>query len=168
MKKAFILYLAILLLVTGCDFFHPEIEITRDYIYNSAWGNDKNASVLFRKVKIDTSKIKMNQLDSYSGFEIWHNVLPDSIHSQENRLPFDYFIYGTERRTPKKIYFNKKNQGVVWEIWEPLDAKPREVFGQLELNTWYVFFALYEKWLYYVYIDNEGTSHVWGLNPVNI
>ena len=65
-----------------------------------------------------------------------------------------------------KIYFDKESNLFIWyKCGNIIDHK--KSIGVLELNTWYIIIGLKGTTDYYVYIDKEGTSHVYSLGPTN-
>jgi len=157
----------ILIIFIGFIFFsscdnHPTIKITRDYIYNSRWlntGSYNSTAVSFSKIKLN-DKIKSKSIDKLSGFEIHNNILKDTT--------FSFATVPNRKNKSKYVYFNKIDDNVSWRNrYKITDVRDR--LSQLELNTWYCFDTyLYEKWIYYVYVDEKGNTHLFPVNPVNI
>lgn len=142
----------------GCQ-RQPKIEITRDYIYNSSWGNNPT-QVSFAEIEVAPS-IKSKDPDSIRGFEIYNNRVIDL---DPRQLPWEYVLY-SEVNTPKKVFFSKKNKNLEWFVLK--ENSSVDVIGRLELDTWYQFYGLYptegSNWEHYVYVDRDGVVHVWAV-----
>lgn len=159
MIRIYILFIASLVLIS-CD-THPTIEITRDSIYNSYWGDKSHngAAVSIWRV-IPNKNVKSINIDFLSGFEIHNNVKRDST--------FRYVSSYGKNVDPDTIFFNKKNKGIIWYSEDDI-SKEIDIIGSLELDTWYRFDTyLYHAWVYYIYVDKQGEVHTWAINPVNI
>ncbi len=141
---------------------YPTIKITRDYIYNSRWlntGSYNYTAVSFSKIKLN-DKIKSKRIDKLSGFEIHNNNKIDTT--------FSFATVPNRKNKSKYVYFSKIGDNVSWRNKYKI-KDVRDTLGNLELKTWYRFDTyLYKKWIYYVYVDEIGYTHLFPVNPVNI
>jgi len=151
------LLIGLISLLLGCDMY-PNIKVTRDYVYNSNWGKENEASTVVWKI-ILSDKIKNKDINSLRGFELFNNASLDT--------SFYFITVPHNNYSIKKIYFNKENENIKWYVRNSTSMKVSTI-GKLELDTWYSLGNLYRSWIYYIYVDKEGTVHIWSVNPVNI
>lgn len=155
----FVISTMIVFFLAGCS-YHPNVEITRDYIYNSYWSKDSwnGAAVSIWRV-LPNDRIKSKNIHSLDGFEIHNNIIKDS--------SFRYISY-SRGYDLNKIFFNKKNENTIWYV-KGNTSDMVDYIGSLQKDTWYRFDTyIYKKWVYYVYVDLKGKVHTWAVNPVNI
>lgn len=142
-----------------------KIVITKDYISNEHWDDERNNAILIERMKLKKDSL----LDIFSSdFE---KEIPNHWNIT-NKLEVDstsYFGYsGLNIKKDKvklkgKIFFNKNN-GFEW--YSANDDKT--IIGSLENNTWYKFSSL-KTIAYYVYIfvDDTGKIHRFNVNMAN-
>ncbi len=151
----FFFMIVLSLFLIKCDRY-PTVEITRSYIYNSSWGKKNPAAVSIWKINVDSS-IKVTE--NLTGFDIHNNMVRDSSYSFVTSFSQNY--------SSKKVFFSKKSS-LHWHKRFKTEESGNEI-DQLDLNTWYRFDSyIFESWIYYVYSDEKGVTHIYPVNPVNI
>jgi len=159
-----LIIIATILLFQSCS-QEPKIVITKDYISNKHWDNERNNAILVEKMKVK----KGDALDATS---------PDfdkEIRSDwdlNDKLEVDstfYFGYsGLNIKEDKvklqgKVFFNKDN-GFEWYSANG----NKTIIGSLKNNTWYKFSGLKTIAYYvYIYVDSTGKVHRFNVNMSN-
>jgi hypothetical protein len=151
-------FFVLILLITAISCVNnPKNEITREYIYNSEWGENNLANPVIEKISVKDDIYKKG-IDKINGFDIFNNLIPKD--------SFKYFLEYHNNKDLNKVYF-LKNNNIKWTSKTDYSLK-KDSLGILELDTWYVFGNIRNTWIYYVYVDKEGEVFTWALNPVNI
>lgn len=162
-----------------------KIIITREYIQNKFWHEKKsmrkfngvpvNELQIFKlKVKNSLNRDSLNySLEDYINL----NLLEiDTINKEQN------YWAAIPKTEGVKIYFNKDYKNWKWfchktdtfGISIPDDNCTKNNIGKLKLNTWYLFDrirpeGIYDnKFLVYIYVDNNGKVHKFLRNLSNI
>jgi hypothetical protein len=130
--------------------FMTKVRVTREYVYCSKWGKDKEPGVWINKIK-KGEKINLNDKQKLDSLFEYYTV--DS--------SFSYSFYH-EKFKGNKIYFNKPNTVGNWRLIynsETLDEMVK-VIGKLELDTWYVLSDVLNERVHFVYVQKNGKTKV--------
>ncbi len=146
--KFYFILLLLLFIISSCT----HVEITRDYIYNSNWGaEDGKGFSSIQKINFNLDLGKLTEIDV--------NTL-----SREYKVDstFCYSFYSRNAKN-KKVYFNRENEkgGVFRNLCHSDLATTVKTIGRLELETWYRISSINYQTIHYVYIDEQGKSHMY-------
>lgn len=155
-------YLAATLLLSllGCqNLKEAKIIITKDYVINPNWSEANNSFVVYRMNLKDSSK-SIN-LKNPTEPELYHGLIKDTSFSYTG-----FVEYNGEDYAKRKIYFNRDN-GFQWLKNFPKSGSTKEILGELQQDTWYLFAGLSQfKTLYYVYLDTSDSLHVFKVSTM--
>ena len=166
-----LIIIAIVLLFQSCS-QKPKIVITKDYISNTHWDDERNNAILIEKMKAKGGGI-LNATSPDFDKEIRSNW--DLNDKLEVDSTFRYSYAGLNSREDKvklkgKIFFNKDN-GFYWNFGSTYyghKKTDKNVIGSLENNTWYKFSNLKTNAYYvYIYVDSTGKVHRFNVNMSN-
>ncbi|UOY06606.1 hypothetical protein L0P88_22120 [Muricauda sp. SCSIO 64092] len=163
------------LTISSCN----KIKITKEYIENDYWNSQNNAIQITKMKVIDST---LNVLSSDFEIEPNHWNIVDKIEI-DTSFYASYSglndIYPNKSKLKGKVYFNKDNgwkwlyksslypnqEGLNWSS----KAQEEVTIGELENNTWYRFSGLKmnTKFYIYVYVDENGSTHNFGVNLSN-
>lgn len=149
MKKITVICLAFFLV--SC--FKPDINITREYISNSAWqeleqGEAKGPVVM--RIIIDKDIASDVNNSDFNFEKILNN------YSIDSTFYFDGISYSNDH--PERIYFDRLQDDFLWTNNKTLNQV--KAIGKLDFNTWYRFDGLHDYQTFYAYVDDEGMVHV--------
>jgi len=122
------------------------------------------------KLIITSEFILNNYSKELNGFQIIQIFPKDSLMPPSNYIEsreFRYsFITDNSFKWNKKIYFDKPQKGFKWvSLYKKENV---EIIGKLKNDSWYLFEGLSDfGYLYFVYIDNEGTAKTYEVNKSN-
>lgn len=156
--------IAVIFLFQSCS-QEPKILITKDYISNKHWDNERNNAIHVEKMKVKNGVI----LDATSPAfdkEILSNWDLNDKLVVDSTFYFGYSGLNIKKDKIKlkgKIFFNRDN-GFEWYSANG----DKTSIGSLENNTWYKFSGLRTIAYYvYIYVDEEGELHRFNVNMAN-
>lgn len=135
-----------------------KVIINRNFIYSTSWSRGEYQGFRIAKIKLVESNVSVFD-KKFTRYQLEKYIIDSS---------FCYGIVSTEysRNQKDKIYFDKPNKNIHW--YKCINGYDRvDLVGQLRLDTWYIILGLSGAEDFYVYIDNEGASHVYSLGPEN-
>lgn len=155
MKRVFIIispFLLILLFIISC--LKPRVEITREYVSNSDWGKSDNS---MNKADVSISRIKLT--------DTILNIYDDDFKLENINYIYDstfcFALYYTANWKIKKVYFDREQKDILWLNECSTDFKhTTKVIGKLDINNWYIFGSVRHNYVYFVYVDFNGDTHV--------
>lgn len=176
LKELKLLFVVITALtISSCN----KIRITKEYIENDYW-NDYNNAIQITKMKVIDSTLNVLSSDFETEPNHWNIVnkieIDTSFYASYSGLND---IYSNKSKLKGKVYFDKDN-GWKWLYksslypnqemlnWS-LRAQEKVTIGKLENSTWYRFSGLKmnANFYIYVYVDNNGNAHNFGINLAN-
>jgi len=166
-----LIIIATVLLFQSCS-QKPKIVITKDYISNTHWDDERNNAILIEKMKLKKDSL-LNIFSPDFKKEISNHW--NITNKLEVDSTFMYSYAGLNIREDKvklkgKIFFNKDN-GFYWNFGNTYyghKKTDKNVIGSLENNTWYKFSDLKTIAYYvYVYVDSTGKVHRFNVNMSN-
>lgn len=181
MKYSVIITVVLIMLFSCAE--KSNITITKEYIQNEFWKEKR----VFREVNgIPVNEIQLLKLkvkDSISleeqslRYYVDNNLLEiDTINKEQN-----YWAW-IPRTEGIKIYFNKDYDDWFWFCYKtdeygmriPDDNCTKRNIGELKNNTWYLFNRIRPEGIYdnaylvYIYVDENGKTHKFIRNLINI
>lgn len=167
-----LIIIATVLLFQSCSQQGPKIVITKDYISNKHWDDERNNAILVERMKVKNGGV----LDATSpDFDKEIRSDWDLNDKLEVDSTFRYSYAGLDSKGDRvklkgKVFFNKDN-GFYWNFGNTYyDHKKtdKNVIGSLENNTWYKFSNLKTIAYYvYVFVDDTGKLHRFNVNMAN-
>lgn len=125
-----------------------KVEFTREYVTNS----DNKGNVTITKLILDDSTISVFE-DNFHIIRVIRKTRIDSSFSYQN-------LY-SENWQMDTVFFNKIKKNSIWMKRYEDDLLHRtKKIGKLQLNTWYMFYGIIEKYVHYVFVDSIGHTHV--------
>jgi hypothetical protein len=135
----------------------PHIKFTKEYVSNSTWfllSTERPIGVY--KMSIDSSIIIDPTNSKFDILKIHENYSIDT--------SFYFELYETDKILSRKIYFNKKDDGVIWRQVFGKGLKLCDTIGTFQKNQWYTFTGIRSYYIYSVYIDSAGQCHQYSLS----
>lgn len=148
-------YLIVIIVLFSISCGKPKITITRNYVYNSEWEKGEYTGLKFYRIVLLDSTISIYRKDFH--ITDLRKYKMDSTDCYYERSVDSY--HG-------KIFFDREDKSTVWSSCKDT-SKFKKLPHSLKLNNWYLFQYIRDTWEYYVYVDKEGETHVYGFNPVN-
>jgi hypothetical protein len=146
--------------------------ITKDYISNKHWGDERNNAILIEKMKLKKDSL-LNIFDPNFKKEIPNHW--NITNKLEVDSTFRYSYAGLDSKGDRvklkgKVFFNKDN-GFYWNFGNTYYAHKKtdkSTIGSLENNTWYKFSDLKTTAYYvYIFVDDKGKVHRFNVNMSN-
>lgn len=149
-----------------------KIVITKDYISNKHWDDERNNSILVERMKLKKDSVLNIFSSDFKGEIPNHWNITNKLEVDST---FRYSYAGLDSKGDRvklkgKVFFNKDN-GFYWNFGSTYyDHKKtdKNTIGSLENNTWYKFSDLKTIAYYvYIYVDGEGKVHRFNVNMAN-
>lgn len=158
MKYFILVTMSLLVAMNISSCFGPRIEITREYVTNSNWGTantyEGNADISIEKIIFKDTTIKGFSKDFNFYF------VDDDYYTIDSS--FCFFLHYTDNWRINRIYFDREQEDITWVKGCTTDLlQETKVIGKLELNTWYKMYRIRLYYVYYVYVDINGKTHIY-------